>query len=664
MPAGARVGRSPARARPGARHGSRVRRHILRETGRPRLAPLRFRPDHDHLRLDAARRARLVRLRRRRRAVAARGPDRERRVPAVLELPRDGAGHRRDALERHDARRRLGRDPADPHAEHQPRAGHIVARGDDQHDRRRHIHVDEHLVVDRRQADELPVRNRDRLGDQEGQARPHAAQPQLRGEDRRVLVVVRRARREGRVEGLRHAELRQGPAGAGRARRARDIAGAVPRRAGRSPRLTLLGQDRFEEAARIALGDGVDAALVLAFHSAGGLTRFASSQIHQNTWRESVAISVMAVVDGNRVDAVRATLDAAKAIAAVTPANPDFPGLAEPASYPAASLWDDATAETTPAERADGVARAFEEFPSSIDAAGYIETTANEVFIAGSTGLRAYATSTQAGCSVMAIAQNSSGFAESVERKLASLDVPALAERAVKKAELGRDPADVEPGAYTVILEPAATSTLLQFLAFLGFGGKAFLEGRSFMTGKIGEKIMDDKITILDVPFDFEGTPSSRVILIDKGVAKDVVWDRTTAKKAGRESTGHGLPPPNTMGPLPLNLRMEPGDQSLEQLVASTDRGLLVTRFHYSNVVSEKETVLTGMTRDGTFAIEDGKIARGVKNLRFTQNAVEALSNVDGVGDTTETSTELFFGGSRAPAIKVRDFKFSSATTH
>jgi len=447
--------------------------------------------------------------------------------------------------------------------------------------------------------------------------------------------------------------------------------------------LTLLGQDRFEEAARIALGDGVDAALVLAFHSAGGLTRFASSQIHQNTWRESVAISVMAVVDGNRVgvatgsslepDAVRATLDAAKAIAAVTPANPDFPGLAEPASYPAASLWDDATAETTPAERADGVARAFEEFPSSIDAAGYIETTANEVFIAGSTGLRAYATSTQAGCSVMAIAQNSSGFAESVERKLASLDVPALAERAVKKAELGRDPADVEPGAYTVILEPAATSTLLQFLAFLGFGGKAFLEGRSFMTGKIGEKIMDDKITILDdpvaadalgLPFDFEGTPSSRVILIDKGVAKDVVWDRTTAKKAGRESTGHGLPPPNTMGPLPLNLRMEPGDQSLEQLVASTDRGLLVTRFHYSNVVSEKETVLTGMTRDGTFAIEDGKIARGVKNLRFTQNAVEALSNVDGVGDTTETSTELFFGGSRAPAIKVRDFKFSSATTH
>src|SRR5438105_4526633 len=205
------------------------------------------------------------------------------------------------------------------------------------------------------------------------------------------------------MEGLRHAELRQGPASSGRARGARHLAGALPRRAGRGSRLSLLGRERFDEAARIALGDG-------------------------------------------------------------------------------------ATAATTPAERADGVARALEEFPASVEAAGYIETTANEVFIAGSTGQRAYATSTQAGCSVMAIAENSSGFAESVERKLSNLDVPALAERAVRKAELGPDPKPVEPGAYTVILEPAATSTLLQFLAFLGFGGKAFLEGRSFMTGKAGEQ--------------------------------------------------------------------------------------------------------------------------------------------------------------------------------
>src|SRR5258708_6062172 len=193
------------------------------------------------------------------------------------------------------------------------------------------------------------------------------------------------------------------------------------------------------------------------------------------------------------------------------------------------------------------------------------------------------------------------------------------------------------------------------------------------MTGRIGEKLCSEMITIVDdplgpeslgLPFDFEGTPSQRVTLIDEGIARDVVWDRTSARKAGRESTGHGLPPPNSSGPFPLNLRMEPGMSSQEDLVASTERGLLVTRFHYSNVVNEKETVLTGMTRDGTFLIEDGKLQHGVRNLRYTQNALEALANVEGVGDVTEISSELFFGGSRAPALKIRDFKFSSSTTH
>jgi PmbA protein len=243
----------------------------------------------------------------------------------------------------------------------------------------------------------------------------------------------------------------------------------------------------------------------------------------------------------------------------------------------------------------------------------------------------------------------------------------------VEKAERSRDPRTAEPGAYTVILEPAATSTIMQFLAFLGLGAKPFLEERSFMSGKIGEKIASELITIVDdpiapdslgLPFDFEGSPARRVALIERGVAAGVVWDRTTAMKGGRESTGHALPPPNPYGPVPLNLRMEPGESTIEQIIASTERGLLVTRFHYSNVVNEKEAILTGMTRDGTFLIEDGRIAHGVKNLRYTQNAIEALSNVEAVGDKTEISTELFFGGSRAPALKIRDFKFSSSTTH
>ncbi|MGH2795749.1 MAG: TldD/PmbA family protein [Actinomycetota bacterium] len=444
-----------------------------------------------------------------------------------------------------------------------------------------------------------------------------------------------------------------------------------------------IGRDGFTEIARAALDVSADGIAVIAFHSLGGLTRFASSRIHQNTWREDVEFRVVAVVDGNRVGvasthaldpaAVRRAAEDAVEIARVTPGDPEFPGLAPATSYPEKAGFDDETANATPGDRAEAVRRALAEVPSTMEAAGYVETVADEVLILSTTGVAAFGRTTRAGISVLAMTDDSSGYAERLERRFADLDPSVLATRSVDKAERSRDPKPIEPGAYTVILEPAAVSTLMQFLGYLGLGAKPFLEGRSFMTGRIGEKLAADLITVVDdpvapdslgLPFDFEGVPSQRVTLIDRGLANGVVWDRTTAKKGGVESTGHGLPPPNSYGPIPLNLRMEPGTTTLDDMVASTEHGLLVTRFHYSNVVNEKETVLTGMTRDGTFMISDGRIQHGVKNLRYTQNALEALSNVEAVGDKTEISTELFFGGSRAPALKIRDFKFSSSTTH
>lgn len=445
----------------------------------------------------------------------------------------------------------------------------------------------------------------------------------------------------------------------------------------------LLGFDRLADAVEPALTAGGDATLVVAHHSAGGLTRFARSRIHQNTHREDVEVRVTAVADGTRagvaathsLDADRVAAAAADALAAarVTPPNPHFPGLATPEPAAEIDRYDEATAVTSPAERAGAVAAALAEFPADMHGAGYVETVAEEVLLASTTGLRLYARVTRAAVSVMAMSADSSGYAELIEGRLSALDPAAIAERAVRKAELGRHPQPVEPGAYTVVLEPAATSTLMQFLAWLGFGAKAFVEERSFMAGRIGEQIMDPRITIVDdplapdalgLPFDFEGTPARRVTLVDRGVASGVVWDRETAKRAGSRSTGHALPAPNPDGPFPLNLRMEPGDQTLDDLVAGVERGLLVTRFHYSNVVNEKEAVLTGMTRDGTFWVEDGKVRHGVRNLRYTQNAVEALSSVEAIGDTTEISSELFFGGSRAPALRIAGFKFSSATDH
>ncbi len=444
-----------------------------------------------------------------------------------------------------------------------------------------------------------------------------------------------------------------------------------------------IGRDHLAEIADAALKVGADAVQVLVFHSWGGLTRFASSRIHQNTWREDVEFRVMAVVDGNRTGvasthsfdeaSVQRAAEEAVAIARLAPPDPDFTGLAPPTDVTKHATFDEATANATPAERAAAVAGALGEFPNDMEGAGYVETVADEVLVSSTTGLRLYGSTTRAGVSVLAIAPDSSGYAERLEPRLADLDARTLARRAVDKADRSRDPQSIDPGAYTVILEPAATSTLIQFLGYLGFGAKSFLEGRSFMTGRIGEKLASDLVTIVDdpiapdalgLPFDFEGTSSRRVVLIDRGTATGVVWDRATAAKGSTESTGHGLPPPNPYGPLPLNLRMQPGASTIDEMVAATERGLLVTRFHYSNVVNEKETVLTGMTRDGTFLIEDGRIARGVKNLRYTQNALEALANIEAVGDRTEISTELFFGGSRAPAIKTRDFKFSSSTTH
>ncbi|MBI4729099.1 MAG: TldD/PmbA family protein [Acidobacteria bacterium] len=444
-----------------------------------------------------------------------------------------------------------------------------------------------------------------------------------------------------------------------------------------------LGPDRLADAAAAALSGGADGLLATIFHTWGGLTRFADSQVHQNTWQEDVETRVVAVVDDRRVgcanthslghDAVgRAAADAV-AIARAAPPDPDFPGLAPPATPAEKDAYDEATAAAPPSERTAAVARVLAVLPPGIGAAGFVETGGTEVLLASTTGLRVYARSTSASMSVLASAEDSSGFAEVAERRLSDLDPEALAGRAARKAELGRDPRPIEAGEYTVVLEPAATATLIQFLAFLGFGAKAYLEGRSFLSGRLGDTVCSDLVTITDdalaadalgLPFDFEGTPARRVPIIERGVARDVVWDRTTAAKAGRSSTGHALPPPNPEGPLPLNIRMEPGDTPVEQLIASTARGLLVTRFHYSNVVSEKETVLTGMTRDGTFAIEDGRLAHGVRNLRYTQNALAALGAVEAVGDRTEISTELFFGGSRAPALKIARFNFSSATTY
>jgi predicted Zn-dependent protease len=445
-----------------------------------------------------------------------------------------------------------------------------------------------------------------------------------------------------------------------------------------------IGPEEVRRVAGAALEiPGVDGVEVLFLHEWGGLTRFASSSIHQSTWREDTALSVR-VVSNDRIG-VAATNDfspvgartaalSAKEMAGIVAPDPQFPGLAPRDGLEDASRFDEATAQTSPTRRAEGVAELVAACPDGFAAAGAFETAASEVAVANTEGQFCWAPTTMASLTaVIAGGDGGSGFAEVFAAGVDDLHPSAIGRRAAEKAAASRSPRDLGPGRYPVVLEPSAVSTLVGFLSWIGFGGRLLHEGRSCLSGRQGQRVAAEGITIVDdarapgtlgIPFDFEGVPRRRVVLVERGVFRDGVYDRRTARLAGAEATGHALPPPNPEGPFPLNLFMEPGDSDVDRMIASTERGILVTRFHYSNVVHPVESTITGMTRDGTFLIENGEVAYPVKNLRFTQSILEALRGTSAIGGQTELASEFFFSASRVPALKVESFNFSGRSDH
>lgn len=446
--------------------------------------------------------------------------------------------------------------------------------------------------------------------------------------------------------------------------------------------MSALGEDRALSLAEAAFAVGADAVEAVITSSDSALTRYADSRIHQNTARIDGEARVRVVVDGDRIgvvatneltaDSIRAAAAAAVQTARVTPRDTSFAGLAQPASYPAAGTFDAATANCSPGERAAAVAAMLAQLPDGVLGSGAVESARGELAVANTNGVRAYSDTTRASASILAAGEDSTGFAEATTSRFGDLAADVLAARAARKVELGRNPRDVPPGAYPVVLEPAAAATLVEFLCWIAFSSKEFLDGRSPLSGRLGQQVCDPRITIVDdalspllpgVPFDFEGVPKQRLALIDRGVAAAVTHDLATAAAAGVPPTGHGLPAPNSDGGYPLHPMMEPGDASLDELISGLSRGLVVTRFHYTNVVNPMETTITGMTRDGTFLVEDGQIVGGVRNLRFTESILGALSAVEAIGADTETSSELFFGCARTPAIRLSSFRFTSATT-
>ncbi|MBI3647431.1 MAG: TldD/PmbA family protein [Actinobacteria bacterium] len=446
----------------------------------------------------------------------------------------------------------------------------------------------------------------------------------------------------------------------------------------------LIGPDGFRRVAEAALAlPGVDGVEVLFMHEWGGLTRFARSEIHQSAWREDTGLHVR-VVTKDRVgvaasndfspEGARRAAESAREMAEVIAPDPLWPGLAGPAEPASRNGFDDATADATPARRADGVAALIGRCAKGFTAAGAYETQAVEVGVANTEGQLCWAPSSQASLTtVVGGNEGGSGFAEAFSGRVEDLDPEAIGGRASDKAVASRNPKPLDPGDYVVVLEPAAVSTLVGFLAFVGFGGRYLIENRSCLSGKQGSKVAAEAISIWDdgtdphtlgVPFDFEGVPRRRVDLVKDGVFLDGVYDLRTAKEAGRETTGHGLPAPNPESPFPLNLFLATGEASVEDMVAATERGVLVTRFHYSNVVNAVESSITGMTRDGTFLIEHGEIAGPVMNFRFTQSILDALTEVSMIGREAELASEFFFSASRVPALKIERFRFSGRSDH
>ena len=428
--------------------------------------------------------------------------------------------------------------------------------------------------------------------------------------------------------------------------------------------------------------EGVSESEALVMAEDAALTRFANSQIHQNVAETNVTINLRVAV-GKRVgvassgrtddEGIRRLAANAAAIARVVEELEDWGGLPEPTpieEVPAG--YARGTAEASPELRADGARAVI----AAADAAGVIgygsfatgtETTA----VANSKGIRAATTRTVAQLLTVSMGPDGgSGYAEQAAVDATTIDAAAIGREASDKARATANAVALDAGDYPVVLEEYAVVDLLDMLGYLGFSALAVQEERSFV--EIGKRIGSDLVSIVDdghdpaglpMGFDYEGVAKQRVTLLEAGVCRGVVYDAQTAARDSVASTGHGLPAPNPYGPFPLNQVMAPGTASRDELIGGLERGLLVTRFHYTNPVHPKLAIVTGMTRDGTFLVEGGRILGPVKNLRFTQSYLEAIAGTVAVARERKT-LKGFLGGVVVPAVRLESWSFTGTTEH
>jgi PmbA protein len=413
------------------------------------------------------------------------------------------------------------------------------------------------------------------------------------------------------------------------------------------------------------------------------LTRFANNIIHQNVAERDTEITLryfigkqIGTASTNRLDdaGLEELVEHARANAKASPEDPNYPGLPEPQTYTPVTSWDEETASYSPEKRARSVGVVCKlASEKGLTASGAITTGSGELVVANSEGVFTYHAQTNADFQTVVMSNDSSGRAQESAWKAADLNAEALGKQAIDAAVRGHNPVKIDPGEYTVVLEHYVTEDLVGSLNFSGMSAQAVNEGCSWMNDRIGQQLMSPQVSIWDdgldvrgtpLPFDFEGVPKQRVDIVRQGTVVGPVYDRYTGAKMGKPSTGHA-PPINFrgFGPLALNLFMAIGDQSVQEMVSSTKKGLYINRFWYTRIVHPRECVMTGMTRDGVFMIEDGELTFPVKNLRFTMSYVKALVNVEAVGKEAHLIVGEFGGiSSHIPALKVNDFTFTGST--
>jgi predicted Zn-dependent protease len=440
----------------------------------------------------------------------------------------------------------------------------------------------------------------------------------------------------------------------------------------------VLSQAESESLAKRIVGfSQADSCRVSLSSSARGNTRFAVNQVSTSGDNEDVSVRVRVTV-GKKVgaattnrlddDALRQVVQIAERIARLQPDDPELMPELGAQQYTAVDAFHAATAAAEPEQRAEIVRKVTEASRAAgLVSTGYLEVITSSNAIANSAGLFAYHRSTDCAFTTTVRTTNGagSGWAGAASRDISAIDGASLAATAVEKARRSQSAVAVEPGRYTVVLEPTAVGNLVQLMAFATNARQAD-EGRSFFAkqgggNKIGLKVVDERVSLLSdpqdllapgVPFDGDGLPTRKVTWIDRGVVKELGYDRFWAQRKNVSPVV-----------LPGCLQMPGGSESVQQMIASTERGILVTRFWYIRPVDPRTILYTGLTRDGTFLIERGKVTKAIKNLRFNESPVFLLNNIEALGAPVRVSASE--SGSAGvpivvPAVKARDFTFTS----